>query len=79
MGRDAHVAAAVLEGAAITALQVHDAEAVLEADGQHLTVHGEQVILRVALVMPVVVASAPLELLGLLGLACGPNVVIKLS
>ena len=64
MGGDAHVAAAVLEGAAIAALEVHDAETVLKADGQHLSVHGEQVILRVAFVVPMVVAIAPLELLG---------------
>ena len=77
MGRNPHVAAAIRERAAIAALEVHHAEAVLEADGQHLAVHGEEVVLGVAFVVPVVVAIAPLELLGGIRLGRGADVVIE--
>ena len=76
VGRNPHVAAAVGERAAIAALEVHHAEAVLEADGQHLAVHGEEVVLGVALVVPMVVAIAPLELLGGIRLGRRADVVI---
>ena len=54
-------------------------EAVFESNRQHLTVHGEKVILRIAFVVPVVVTVAPFELLCRVRLSRGSDVVIDVS
>ena len=77
-GGNAHVAAAVLVGPAIAALQVHHTEAVLEADGNQSTIQVKQIVLGVAIVVPVSVAISPLELV--VAIRAGhPDVIIQIT
>ena len=76
--RNPHIAAAVLRGASPAAFKVHHTKTIFKSDGDDLTVHGEEVILGVALVMPVAVAITPLKLI-VFSLAGNSDVIIQIT